>query len=893
MGPRSLTVSGEPVTSKGSVPMMSTARTPIVLPPALAPLVDQPRWVVWKWVAGKDGKRTKPPFQARDPHKHASSTDPATWCDFDSAMLAYCAGNADGIGYALNGGDIGAFDIDHCIDSATGDVHPWAQALVLRCGSYAEVTPSKTGIRILGWASGPELHRKFSVAKADGMSIEIYRRAERYITISGNQFGETAELVNMDAEIDTVAAKLDSGKQQKQSSSESKSKQHDLDALIKNGCGQDFGGDRSRALWYVIHQLLKRGDDFDQVVAIILDRGNRISDHVYDQPRPEDYARRQVEKAQLQQAAKAEADRGKHRPAKDSLIELAQDAELFHTPDGTAYADFMANGHRETWPIRSKGFRRWLGRSYYEQTQSAPNAEAMQAALGIIEARAHYDAPERSVSTRIAGLESRIYIDCCNNTWQAVEVDEDGWRILDEPPVRFRRANGMLPLPIPARGGDIKALRRYLNLNDSQQGMAESKFVLAVSVLLSYLRPRGPYPVLVLAGEQGACKSTFAAVIRALIDPNASALRALPREDRDLFIAAINGWLLAFDNVSTLPDWISDTLCRLSTGGGFATRQLYSDSDEILFDAMRPIILNGIEDFVGRPDLADRSVFLTLEPMPDLTRQSELEFWSAFEKDKPQILGAILDMVVHGLKYLPDVRLNRTPRMADFARWVVACEGAVWATGSFLRAYSANRQGAVETVLEADVVATTLREFMAQRIDAWTGTATELQKALNATAGEIITKAKEWPKTPKTLSGRLRRASSFLRQVGVRVEFDRSGISRAITITAHDANGACDADPFGRPQSQKSSEMGSEPLGPDKEGNFASSASSASRSQEFQADSCDARDAACVTPEPLKTNANDASDANDAKNPPFSGWDQEMAAGPDPDGWSFNLDDRP
>jgi len=847
------------------------SRTPINLPAALMPLIDQQRWVVWKWVIGKDGRRTKPPYQAREPHKHASSTDPATWCDFDTAMRAYCEHKADGIGYALNGGEIGAFDIDHCID-AGGDVHPWAQELVRRCGSYAEITPSKTGIRIIGVASGPGLHRKFPVLKANGMSIEIYRRAERYITISGDQFGETADLVNIDAEIDTVASKLDNSKQQQGTSNESKSRHHDLDALIRNGCGQDFGGDRSRALWYVIHQLLKRGDDPEQIIATILSRSNRISDHVYDQPRPADYARKQVEKARLQ-AEKDEGDKGKHRPAKDALIELAQDAELFHTPDGTAYADFIANGHRETWPIRSKGFRRWLGRRYYEQTHSAPNAEAMQAALGIIEARAHYDAPGRTISTRIAGLDPRIYIDCCNDAWQAIEIDEDGWRIVDEPPVRFRRANGMLPLPTPARGGDIKTLRRYLNLNDNQQGMAEAKFVLAVSALLSYLRPRGPYPVLVLAGEQGACKSTFAGVIRALIDPNASGLRALPREDRDLFIAAINGWVLAFDNVSTLPDWISDTLCRLSTGGGFATRQLYSDCDEMLFDAMRPIILNGIEDFVGRPDLADRSVFLTLEPIPEQTRQSELEFWSAFDKDKPQIFGAILDMVVHGLKCLPDVKLNRTPRMADFARWGAACEGAVWSTGTFLRAYSSNRQGAVETVLEADVVATTLRGFLAERVGPWTGTATELLKALNVIAGEITTKAKEWPKTPTTLSGRLRRASSFLRQIGVRVEFDRRGAGRKIYITTHDAH---DADPSGRPQSQDFAER----AGPDRGGNSASSASSASQPQGFQTDSSDAPsdaddagDPGCVTPEPLKTKANDAGDANDAKNPPFSGCD--------------------
>jgi primase-polymerase (primpol)-like protein len=228
--------------------MTSSARTPIVLPSALSPLIEQQRWVVWRWIADKAGKRTKPPFQARAPHKYASSTDPATWCDFDTAMRAYCAHKADGIGYALSGGEIGAFDIDHCIDAATGGVHPWAKALVCRCGSYAEVTPSKTGIRIIGLVSGSELHRKFPVPKANGMSIEVYRRAERYITISGNQFGDSVELVNIDREIDTVASKLDSGKQQNEPSGESKSKQHDLDSLIRNGCGDDFGGDRSRGL---------------------------------------------------------------------------------------------------------------------------------------------------------------------------------------------------------------------------------------------------------------------------------------------------------------------------------------------------------------------------------------------------------------------------------------------------------------------------------------------------------------------------------------------------------------------------------------------------------------------------------------------------------------------
>ena len=124
--------------------------------------------------------------------------------------------------------------------------------------------------------------------------------------------------------------------------------------------------------------------------------------------------------------------------------------------------------------------------------------------------------------------------------------------------------------------------------------------------------------------------------------------------------------MLSFDNVSGLPAWISDTLCRLSTGGGFAVRQLYTDQDEVLFDATRPVILNGIEDIVTRPDLADRALFLGLEPIPEECRRPEQELWSAFENERPQILGVLLDALVHGLRRLPQTRLERPTPACGF-----------------------------------------------------------------------------------------------------------------------------------------------------------------------------------------------------------------------------------
>lgn len=477
--------------------------------------------------------------------------------------------------------------------------------------------------------------------------------------------------------------------------------------------------------------------------------------------------------------AEESGDGGRGPTQADILIDLAGAAELFHSADGTALADILINEHRETWPVRTKGFRRWLARQFFEQTGGAPSSEALQSALNVIEAKAHFDGSERPVFIRVGRLDGRLYLDLGDEAWRAVEIDATGWRIIDKPPVRFRRAAGMQPLAVPITGGSVETLRAFLNVQSDQD------FVLVVAWALAVLRNKGPYPALVLSGEQGSAKSTFSAILRALLDPNTAPLRALPREDRDLFIAASNGHVLAFDNVSGLPAWISDTLCRLATGGGFAVRQLYTDQDEVLFDAARPVILNGIEDIVTRPDLADRAVFLTLEPIPEDRRRPEAELWASFDAERGRILGVLLDAVVEGLKRLPHTRLPKLPRMADFALWASACETAIWPTGTFWAAYCGNRDEAVEGVIDADPVAAAVRAVMLERTE-WTGTATDLLGALGEAAGERIAKSKTWPDSPRALSGRLRRAATFLRKIGIEVSFEREGRARTrvIRITA-------------------------------------------------------------------------------------------------------------
>jgi hypothetical protein len=458
------------------------------------------------------------------------------------------------------------------------------------------------------------------------------------------------------------------------------------------------------------------------------------------------------------------------------LIDLADIAEFFHTPDGTAYADFNINDHRETWPIRSKGFRRWLVHSFFKVTHGVPSSEALKSALDIIEAKAHFDAPECIVHIRVGELGGKIYLDLCDEEWRVVEIDETGWRTIEKPPVRFRRASGMQPLPAPIKGGLVEKLRSFLNVK------SDADFVLVVAWSLAVLRNTGPYPVMVLSGEQGSAKSTFSSILRSLLDPNTAPLRALPREDRDLFIAANNGHLLAFDNVSGLPSWISDTLCRLATGGGFAVRQLYSDQDEVLFDSARPVILNGIEEVVTRPDLADRALFMTLEPIPEENRRPEAELWEAFEIERPRLLGVLLDALVVGIKQLPCTHLEKLPRMADFALWATACETAFWPTGTFWSAYCGNREEAVDGVIDAEPIAANVRLLMATRT-VWTGTASELLAVLGEMVGERGTRSKNWPDSPRLLSGQLRRVATFLRKIGINITFAREGKARTRNIT--------------------------------------------------------------------------------------------------------------
>jgi hypothetical protein len=471
---------------------------------------------------------------------------------------------------------------------------------------------------------------------------------------------------------------------------------------------------------------------------------------------------RQVEEPQ--DAPTDTAEGTKSRSQATRLVELAADLELFNTDD-KAYAAVPVAGHTEVWPLRSKHFRSYLKHRFYSVERRAPSAQATEDALGTLSGKAQFECSEQQIYRRVADHGDNIYIDLCDADWRVIKVTAHEWQDITKSPVWFTRAPGMQALPVP-RHGRVDALWRFLNISD------ENARRLVIAWLLAALRPTGPYPVLVLQGEQGTGKSTFAAVLRSLIDPSAVPLRTIPRNEQDLMIAARNGWVIALDNLSGLAPWLSDALCRIGTGGGFATRELYSDTDEVLIDVQRPVILNGIDDIATRQDLIDRSIIINLDVIPADKRRPESEFWQSFDAVQPAILGGLLDMLSRAIRELPNIRLDKLPRMADFALWATAAEPQE-DRGAFIKAYMDNRKAAIEAGLEGSPVATALQAMLNQH-DSWTGTATDLLRDLTSHIDERAQGLRSWPKSAKGLSSQLRRLATALRSVGIELSFDTS-----------------------------------------------------------------------------------------------------------------------
>ena len=465
-------------------------------------------------------------------------------------------------------------------------------------------------------------------------------------------------------------------------------------------------------------------------------------------------------------------------PAAQVLLELAKGFTLFHTPDGEAYASTWINGRQENWLIRSKPLRMWLIRQFAKDQRKPPPAQALQDVLQVLESQA-LDSDDRSVFLRVAVASGVSHVDLADEQRRIVAITPGGWRIVDEAPVRFIRPARSHALPGPVPHGSLEPLRELVNVKH------EEDWNLLVGWLLGALHSPGPYPILILQGEQGTAKSTVAKILKYLVDPSAALLRTAPREERDLFIAARHSHVLAFDNLSGIHPWFSDALCRLATGGGFATRELYSDTEETLLHAQRPVILNGIDDLAIRHDLIDRAIVITLPTIPENARRQDRTLWEQVTAIRPAVLGALLTALQSAVGTYDRIVLPSLPRMADFAVWVTAAEsGLNWKSGTFLRAYRHNRSESNELGFEASPIASHIRALMDSK-PRWEGTAKDLLEWIRSELSEVEQRARAMPQTPQAIRNHLKRLAPALRTIQIELIFGqrkaRTG-QRLITI---------------------------------------------------------------------------------------------------------------
>ena len=483
-------------------------------------------------------------------------------------------------------------------------------------------------------------------------------------------------------------------------------------------------------------------------------------------------------------------DEGKKKSQSTVLVDLCAELELFHDADSDCYAIIQKPTHREVWPIQSRAFKNWLSHEYFAMTGQGARGAAVLDALATVEARAQHQSEQREVFQRVAWLNNRIVIDLADEAWRVVEIDETGWRVLDQSPVMFTRRSGMAPLPVPVQG-NLADIEQFINVEPSS-------LPLVIGWLLMAARGRGPYPVMVFNGEQGTGKSTTTRVLRSCIDPSTVPLRGMTRDVRDLLVTATNNHVIVVDNLSGLSAELSDVFCRFSTGGGFAERKLYSNREEVLVNIQRPIILNGIDEVASRGDLMERSLIIHLPLIKETAREPESAFWRRFDAALPGIIGGLCDALSCAIKNQHTVKLERKPRMADFALWVTAAEPALrWEPGTFMKSYSANLDAGVEVALEASPFGEALLKHMTKCVT-WTGTATDLLNELERAAHERATRSPSWPKSGKGAASALRRMAPLFRRMGITIDQQHREAGTGSRIVMIDSAGFSPSQPSHR-----------------------------------------------------------------------------------------------
>ena len=351
-----------------------------------------------------------------------------------------------------------------------------------------------------------------------------------------------------------------------------------------------------------------------------------------------------------------------------------------------------------------------------------------------------------------------MWLDLGDHTGGAIRITGSGWTVEEAAPVLFKRTELTGPLPDPEPGGSLDELWSWLNFEADDRP-------LVLAWLLAVLYPGMPHPVLGIFGEQGTGKTTAQKILVSLLDPGPVPVRKAPKDAESWVTAAAGSWVVGLDNLSVVPDWLSDSICRAVTGDGDVRRKLYTDGELAVFSFRRAIVLNGIDIGASRGDLADRMLPTTLHRIPAAERLEEDQVWPAWSKAHPRILGALLELAAGLVGVLPSVTLASKPRMADFGRVLAGVDKLLGTSG--LARYMLKQKTMAAESLTADEFVTRI----AAVIGTFIGTSAELLAEVTPT-NEKWRPPKGWPANPRSVTQRLRRQAPVMRKDGWTVEED-------------------------------------------------------------------------------------------------------------------------
>lgn len=458
------------------------------------------------------------------------------------------------------------------------------------------------------------------------------------------------------------------------------------------------------------------------------------------------------------------------------IINLVEEANVvfFSNQYNEPCLGIPVENHTEVYSLESKELNSWLCKLYHEATGHIAKSEAIKQAVKLLEAQILFNEKRKiNLSTRIAEQDGAFWYDLTNSSWQVIKVTANGWNLIDNPPILFCRYQHQTAQVIPKVNGDIQKIFQYINLKQNH--------LLFLCWLVSCFVPDIPHAMLVLYGEKGSAKSTACSLLKKIIDPFSLDNLMLDNDLRSLILNFQQHWFLPFDNVSRISNEISDTLCRVITGGGIQQRKLFTNTEDCIFNFQRCLAINGINNVADRADLLDRSLLIELERISDGERKEIKTIFSNFYQDLSSILGGVFDTLSRAMAIFPTVKLEKLPRMADFAKWGYAIGEALGGHGEqFLQEYAAVREIQNIESLQSDAVGQLILSFI-KGDSSWSGLVSELLALLKKRASDYGINVSELPSKPNGLSRRLNNLKSNLKAVGI--SFNRHSTSRGTLIT--------------------------------------------------------------------------------------------------------------